>query len=504
MPYNDLLNSLGFESDPFAKTNADEEEKLDQYFVAPPFFNAILGDPSAPKSSLVFGPRGGGKTAMKRKIELSSQKHGFLCLTYNQFDIVGRRLSDIDSEYHLRNLVEMLLIGIITAVSDSGINHLSHEDRHFLYLFVKEHLSKIDQTKLKLDINAIKNRSEKAEELWNKFIGPIGLVLNALLERIGLGTAEIKRFQDEGGQLGTLTDQLVTLQAISAKLGYPSVYFLIDRVDENPLTGAAAGETYSFIAPLITDLQLLETPGFAFKFFLWDLLLDDYRRVARPDRIKYYILEWKHDQLAQMLSERLKAYSNGRVSSLQEISDARLPIPLDQAVAICAQESPRNVVRICKEILDQQSEIDSRAKRISEDAVRLGFNRVAENITNELFSDTIIKELQKTHRCDFTIRYIYSDIFKFTQPAALNKVHTWENAGAIRQLGSIQESRGRKPSNHYGIAHILLAKHIFSTIPISEFIRDKTRVCPGCKRVLVRDWDLRSPQQCNFCQNEVR
>lgn len=310
-------------------------------------------------------------------------------------------------------------------------------------------------------------------------------------------------FQDAGGKLGPLTDQLVTLQRISAKLGYPSVYFLIDRVDENPLTGTAE-KAYSFIEPLITDLQLLETPGFAFKFFLWDLLIDDYRKVARPDRIKYYQLEWKYDQLAQMLSERLKAYSNGCVSSLQEISDASFPISLDGTVAICAQGSPRNVVRICKEILDQQSEIDSRAKRISGDAVRIGFERIAENITKELFNDTVIKELQKTHRCDFTIRYIYSDVFKITQPAALNKVHTWENAGAILQLGSIQQSKGRKPSNHYGIAHILLAKYIFSTIPIGEFIRDKTRVCPSCKRVLVRDWDQRSPQQCNFCQNEIK
>jgi len=196
MSYSELVNALGFESDPFAKTNADEEEKLDQYFVAPPFFNAVLGDPSTPKSSLVFGPRGGGKTALKRKIELASQERGFFCVTYNRFDISGRRLSDINSEYHLRNLVEMLLIGIITAVSNSGISRLSHEDRHFIYLFVKEHLSKIDQTKLEMDINSLKNFSDKAKELWNKFTGPIGLVLNALFERIGLGTTYISHLNN--------------------------------------------------------------------------------------------------------------------------------------------------------------------------------------------------------------------------------------------------------------------------------------------------------------------
>jgi len=177
---------------------------------------------------------------------------------------------------------------------------------------------------------------------------------------------------------------------------------------------------------------------------------------------------------------------------------------LDQAVAVCAHGSPRNVVRICKEILDQQSELDPSANNISDPAVRMGFERVAENITHELFPPTIIKELQRTKRCDFTIRYLYSDVFKFTQPAALNKITTWVNSGAAVQLGTVQESKGRRPSNHYGIAHILLGKHIFTHMGIGDFLRQKVRICSNCGKLLVRDWDYRNPQQCNFCQNEMK
>jgi len=71
--YAKLINRLGFVADPFAKTNADEEERLDSYFIQPPFFESVFGDPKTPKSSIVFAPRGGGKTALKRKIELGSQ-----------------------------------------------------------------------------------------------------------------------------------------------------------------------------------------------------------------------------------------------------------------------------------------------------------------------------------------------------------------------------------------------------------------------------------------------
>jgi len=37
MSYTDLLHNLNFDLDPFAKTNADEEELLKSYFIEPPF-----------------------------------------------------------------------------------------------------------------------------------------------------------------------------------------------------------------------------------------------------------------------------------------------------------------------------------------------------------------------------------------------------------------------------------------------------------------------------------
>jgi len=54
MSYTTLFQNLGFDSDPFAKTNADEEERLEQYFIAPPFFSAVYGDTNTPKSSICF------------------------------------------------------------------------------------------------------------------------------------------------------------------------------------------------------------------------------------------------------------------------------------------------------------------------------------------------------------------------------------------------------------------------------------------------------------------
>jgi hypothetical protein len=85
MSYANLLHNLGFQIDPFAKTNADEEDHLKSYFIEPPFFKAVYGDLASPKSALVFAPRGGGKTALKRMLELSSQTDPFLCINIQPF-----------------------------------------------------------------------------------------------------------------------------------------------------------------------------------------------------------------------------------------------------------------------------------------------------------------------------------------------------------------------------------------------------------------------------------
>ncbi len=124
MSYTDVLEQLGFEADPFAKTNADEEDRLKSYFIDPPFFNAVHGDLASPKSAVVFAPRGGGKTAVKRMLELSSQTEPFLCVTYNHFPVDDLKLKDVDLGYHLRNIVRLMIVAVISAAEERGVDNL--------------------------------------------------------------------------------------------------------------------------------------------------------------------------------------------------------------------------------------------------------------------------------------------------------------------------------------------------------------------------------------------
>jgi hypothetical protein len=501
LAYSDLLRNLGFTVDPFAKTNADEEELIRSYFIEPPFFKAVYGDLATPKSAVVFAPRGGGKTALKRMLELSSLSDNFLCVTYNQFGVTGLKLKDIDLQYHCRNIARLLLVAILSAGAEIGISSFSNDDRHLIYLLTKEYLSEIDSTELKSAIQSVQNLSDKAKEWWNKFTGPIGIVLNALLTKVGLGTAEVEKFRAAGGKLGQLIEQIDLLGQLAVKLGYKCVYVLIDKIDENSLTGLAS-DSFQFIKPLASDLQLLELPRFGFKFFLWDMLIDEYRSVARPDRVKYYTLRWEVGQLSEMLSRRLLAHSGDRVPSLKAISASDARDAIDRAVALFSQGSPRNTIRICKEILDQQSEIDSSASALSTEAIVRGFSVFAKNYTNEILEDGIIRDLQKMRRADFTVKYVYTDIFRFTQQAGMTKVRSWQDAGVVEQIGTIQETRGARSSNHYGVSNLLVLKHVFPELTVFDLMQRKIKVCE-CGQVLVRDWDRSPTNACNNCQKLI-
>ena len=71
----------------------------------------------------------------------------------------------------------------------------------------------------------------------------------------------------------------------------------------------------------------------------------------------------------------------------------------------------------------------------------MGIQRIADSVAHEMYDDGIIKDLQRTKRCDFTIRHVYADVFKFTQQAGLNKVGAWENTAAVFKLGTVQETK---------------------------------------------------------------
>src|SRR5690606_4742397 len=132
-----------------------------------------------------------------------------------------------------------ILISVIPNIEKEGTQKISKENKQILFFMVKKYFSDIDNFKFKDAVESVKTNGQKSREWWNKLTAPVGILTNAILNSFGLSAIEIKQIQDKEFDLGTTVDQMKTLQKISEELGFYSIYILVDKVDENELTGAA-------------------------------------------------------------------------------------------------------------------------------------------------------------------------------------------------------------------------------------------------------------------------
>jgi hypothetical protein len=168
MAVNAFLARFGFNADPFASTNAEDEPRLGEYFVPPPYFPQVLGDPSEPKSHVVLAPRGSGKTAQRRMIEGESPGSGFLCLTYTNFDQpTGFTVADADLAYHLNQLCRLLLVGVLARLeAEPGFSDfLTNHDKQVLKYQVDRFLGTLSAGEFQDALRSIKSLGDKAKEV---------------------------------------------------------------------------------------------------------------------------------------------------------------------------------------------------------------------------------------------------------------------------------------------------------------------------------------------------
>ena len=273
-------------------------------------------------------------------------------------------------------------------------------------------------------------------------------------------------------------------------IGYRSVLVLVDKVDEAHVTGNSAEDSFSLVKPLLLDLELLQIAGIGFKFFLWDRLETYYQEFARPDRVQKFILSWNETEIKEMLSRRLSAFSSGRVKSLSGLTDAKLASPLQHFVALFAFGSPRDMIRICQEILSEQLRINPSSEQLGVRAIVDGILKFCKQKAQEIAGADTLRELRKIGRIDFTANFIANKIFKINTNSARTKISHWVEKGIVERVGSNRQP-GSRPVHHYAISDIRVARAILGEVDFIEFYDSKLMYCVNCSKLLLRDFDLR-------------
>ncbi|MGB6429813.1 MAG: hypothetical protein WBF06_04460 [Candidatus Acidiferrales bacterium] len=508
MGLKEFLTRLGFTEHPFQFTNADEEEHLQSYFVPPPYFVSIWGDPKSPKSQVIFAPRGGGKTAQRRMIEYKSEKANVFVITYDRFEKLSEvELETLSVDYHLRNIIEKGLLGFLLELHARGLQgpSFSNAERDQIDHLCDHYLSRITRLEAIEALSSLKTLSAGAKQFLREWSGPLNSLFSAALAakgvpftKLSLGGAPVQH--DSLG--GSLKAHFELVRDLLLSVGFESIYVLVDKVDETAETGNNAGASFNLVKPLLRDLELLQIRKVAFTFFLWDLLLARYQEYARPDRLEQFELSWGEADLNKMLSRRLEAFSQGRVEDLSQLTDAELANSLHFLVVLFAAGSPRDMIRICQEILAEQLQINPDSTNIEIDAILQGISKFCTRRALEILSPQIYKELVKVSRLDFTATYIANEVFKFDVNSGRNKIRNWTEAGAVEKVGELDS--GGHPIYHYAVRDVRVAKAIASQLDLREFMKHKLRRCTRCKAVMIRDWDigLAPTQTCHSCGME--
>lgn len=504
---SDFLKMFGFKEDPFASTNAADEPLIGQYFVEPPFFPAVVGDPNVPKSNVVFAPRGGGKTAQKIMIEKRSAQDGtFLCISYDSFPTDGLpRGKDVPLEYHLNNICRTLLLALLLKIEETELSKsLEKVDKMLLVSMSRELLGPLTAEKFKDSLSSIKSMGDRALDAWNKYGGVIVTLINAIAARFEFGKLEAQSpgFKPSGESIRFKFTSLVQL---ARKVGFSSTYILVDRVDEIVFTARDAERAFDFLQSLLIDLPLLETPSVAFKFFLWDQMKDHYQSAGgRPDRLIEYTLDWSVEELEKVLERRLTSYSDGQVNRLDDLLSNDAPYDVHKLVAYFAHGSPRDMVRICKKMIDEHTRSGNFADRIEFRTIKSALMSFSVERARELYGQHF-SDIKKINDLNFTISGLASEVFRVSQQAARSKVQKWQSSGAVVKIGDVPNP-GNRPQYLYGVVDPRLAVAVLSDASIEEAVENFLVICPHCQSLrIAMEGDITCPDcQGNFKAEEAR
>jgi hypothetical protein len=507
MGEKEFLAKLGFQANPFQFTNADEEDHLQSYFVPPPYFDSVWGDPNRPVSQVIFAPRGGGKSAQRKMLEYRAHRENIFALTYDRFEhLVPSSLNNLTVEYHLKNLIRLGLLGFLLEIHERTLAAASFQriEREQIDLLCRTYLGRISKTEAMESMKSLRTLSSKAKAFLRDWSGPAGSLVSMILKAKGLGSVNLKGGASEDefhapDELPTKLHLEVVCDLLRS-IGYRSVLILVDKVDEAQMTGNNAEHSFSLIKPLLRDLELLQISGIGFKFFLWDRLESYYREYARPDRVQQFVLSWTRTEITEMLSRRLSAFSGARVKTLSDLTNAKLASPLQYLVVLFAFGSPRDMIRICQEMLSEQLRTDPSSERLEANAIVKGILKFSKQKAHELAGADTLRELMKIGRVDFTANYIANKIFKINANSARTKISHWVEKGLVERIG--EQRTGSRPVHHYAISDIRIAHAILGEMEFIEFMSSKILYCVNCSKLLLRDCDLQKRHTCHHCGAE--
>lgn len=367
------------------------------------------------------------------------------------------------------------------------MNNFSKDEKKNLSILCHNYLGEVNGAKVSEVLNEIKSATEKIKKYWNENVGVLDSLLSFILKKYDLPELDLPEFKQEEKKLSqSYKFQLELLYELAQKVGFKSIYILIDKVDETHLTTNNSEATFKLIEPLIKDLETHSIKGYAFKYFLWDQIYDYLLESGRPDRISIHSLIWSRDRLLNMLSKRLNAFSKNKINRLQDLFEDPNGFSIDDAVTILAWHSPRNVIRICQELIAEQTLINSDVEKLDKRVLDRASLKISEKICQEIYGNDILNEIKKLDREIFSINYLATNIYKVSNNAVRSRTSAWVDSGFLFQAGG-NRSSSKKPVNLYLIGNPRANRLVNSKKIATDWLSNDWFPCTHCDSDIILD-----------------
>lgn len=382
------LNKVGFrKGNPFGTNEAEQEPFVPECFVDPGVYDLLRGDP---RSTLVFAPRGGGKTALRvmlasecrpiHKASMSSESRT-LAVPYTDFapalHACEYDLARLTAAHHVTPILRASCSAFLEALREDEalVEALSPPDRSLL----ASYCAHFDPAQLAADAfyRHLTSNRPVASVPWSDLRRAVSeRCLETFLCERGMELPPSLRLYaqmiDDVAAPITSTDSPITLLRRFVQLvrstGLEAIFVLIDRLDERFHTFDDPDQLTALIAPLIANLPLMEMPGVAFKLFLPRAARDSVMSYVRVERLGILDVQWTRETLRDLLRLRIQVYSENKIKFIGRLCSEKLSSRIEKEMIEVADGSPRRLLELGAALLESHVELNGAQRVITEEA----------------------------------------------------------------------------------------------------------------------------------------
>jgi hypothetical protein len=511
-----LLNSMGFTDNPFANYVAENEPDIESYFIRPPYYDAVTERGNASRSLILFGARGAGKSATRLTFyknawaDRNAGRDVPLVITLDDFSrIVSGGPEKVDLGHFVSEvgylIVEAVLVWLAALDQEERDLYVGAltgaEEANSVALIQHFYLSRpeiLRSATVAAPLKLLNQAWHKRGKLWvgNRWDGIVKLVA-AIAQAFTKKAADVDVKLDEG--LGELLKAgpkgwnealyakniLARFTLLARTFGFSGVTVLVDKADETQYTNNSAVSTAVLLYPLLVNTQLLEVEGFGWLFFLWDLVVKPYSsgsKEIRLDKIAHASIKWEDTYLRELVSQRLRYFSQGKVTHFDQMCDSAVQAEATLGHIIkLSMQSPRELIRVMDTVVREHDEEFAGAPAhvlLLPETIDRALDKYTIETVKRVFEKGHLQQLRRLARPYFINKDVQA-VFRINVDTARNRITSWTDAGLVAQTGTraAEGSSGGKPAYEYTIMDQRLKRMIERDLSLGadyDFVEDAT------------------------------